>query len=462
MAASASLIKEFENIVGKKNVFTSEADRQAYSYDAAVLSPVIPSLVVRPMETEQLSPIIQRCYNEGLPMTVRGAGTNLTGGTIPDNTDTIVILTNALDRILEINEEDLYVIAEPGVITAKMAAAVAEKGLFYPPDPGSMSVSTIGGNVAENSGGLRGLKYGATKDYVMGMQVYANTGELIKTGSKTVKCATGYSIAPLLVGSEGTLAVTSQVTLKLVPPPKASKAIMAIYSDMQRASQAVAGIIAAHVVPCTLEFLDHATINYVEDYVKIGLPRDAGAMLLIEVDGHPAQVEDEAAIVEKVLKDSGATSIVVAKDAAQKKEIWEARRVAIPALARCRPTLMLEDATVPRSKIPAMINELEKIAARHNVTIATFGHAGDGNLHPSILCDRRDKEEFARVELAVDDLFQAALSLGGTLSGEHGIGTAKKKWLEQETSHGSIMFSRRLRNAFDPKGLFNPSKIVGA
>lgn len=315
-----------------------------------------------------------------------------------------------------------------------------------------MSVSTIGGNVAESSGGLRGLKYGTTKDYVMGMEVFANTGDLVKTGSRTVKCATGYNIAPLLVGSEGTLAVTSKVTLKLIPPPKASKAMMALFKDMDGASQAVAGIIAAHVVPCTLEFLDHASINYIEDYVKIGLPRDAGAMLLIEVDGHPAQVEDEAVIVEKVLRDNSATEIVVARDAAEKSRIWEARRVAIPALARCRPTLMLEDATVPRSKIPGHDKALDEIAARHNVTIATFGHAGDGNLHPSILCDRRDKEEFSRVERAVDDLFNAALELGGTLSGEHGIGTAKIKWLEQETSHGTIMFSRRLRKAFDPKG----------
>ena len=455
---SASLIKEFEQLVGKENVFSSEADRQSYAYDAAVLKPMIPSLVVRPTEVEQLGQVVKRCYEEGIPMTVRGSGTNLTGGTIPDCSDTIVILTTGLNKILEINTEDLYATVQPGVITAKFAAAVAAKGLF---DPGSMSVSTIGGNVAESSGGLRGLKYGTTKDYVMGMEVFANTGDLVKTGSRTVKCATGYNIAPLLVGSEGTLAVTSKVTLKLITPPKASKAMMALFKDMDGASQAVAGIIAAHVVPCTLEFLDHASINYIEDYVKIGLPRDAGAMLLIEVDGHPAQVEDEAVIVEKVLRDNSATEIVVARDAAEKSRIWEARRVAIPALARCRPTLMLEDATVPRSKIPAMIKALDEIAARHNVTIATFGHAGDGNLHPSILCDRRDKEEFSRVERAVDDLFNAALELGGTLSGEHGIGTAKIKWLEQETSHGTIMFSRRLRKAFDPKGLFNPSKIVG-
>ena len=459
---SDSLAKEFEAIVGKENVFTSEADRQNYSYDSCVWTPCIPGGVVRPTNTEQLGPIIELCYKEGIPMTVRGAGTNLSGGTIPDTTDTIVILTTALNRILEINEEDLYAIVEPGVITAPMAATIASKGLFYPPDPGSMSVSTIGGNVAENSGGLSGLKYGTTKDYVMGMEVYANTGDLVRCGSRCVKCATGYAISPLLVGSEGTLAVTSQVTLKLVPPPKASKAMMALFTDMQSASKAVAAIISAHVVPCTLEFLDHATINYVEDYVKIGLPRDAGAMLLVEVDGHPAQVEDDAAVVEKVLKDCGSTEVVVAKDAEQKKNIWEARRVAIPALARAKPTFMMEDVTVPRSKIPAMIAGLEKIAKDRNVTIATFGHAGDGNLHPGILCDKRDKQEWARVELAVDDLFNLGLELKGTLSGEHGIGLAKKQWLEQETSRGSIMFSRRLRNAFDPKGLFNPEKIVGA
>ena len=457
---SASLVKEFENLIGKENVFTSEADRQSYAYDAAVLPSVVPGLVLRPTSTEQLGALIERCYANGLPMTIRGAGTNLSGGTVPDADKSVVILTQGLNKIIEINEEDLFAIVEPGVVTAQFAAAVASKGLFYPPDPGSQAVSTIGGNIAENAGGLRGLKYGVTKDYVMGMEVFANTGDLVKTGSRTVKCATGYNIAPLLVGSEGTLGMISRAILKLVPPPQASKAMMAVFDNVQKASEAVARIIAAHILPCTLEFMDNATINYVEDYVNIGLPRDAAAILLIEVDGHPAQVADEAVSVEKVLKDSGALEVVVAKDAAEKTRIWEARRVAIPALARCRPTLMLEDATVPRSKIPAMLEALDKIAARHHVTIGTFGHAGDGNLHPSILCDKRDKEEFSRVERAVDDLFNVALELGGTLSGEHGIGTSKKKWLELETSKGTLEYMRRMRSAFDPKKLLNASKIV--
>ena len=457
---SASLVKEFENLIGKENVFTSEADRQSYAYDAAVLPSVVPGLVLRPTSTEQLGALIERCYANGLPMTIRGAGTNLSGGTVPDADKSVVILTQGLNKIIEINEEDLFAIVEPGVVTAQFAAAVASKGLFYPPDPGSQAVSTIGGNIAENAGGLRGLKYGVTKDYVMGLEFYDHTGELVKSGSRTVKCATGYNLGGLLVGSEGTLGMISRAILKLVPPPQASKAMMAVFDNVQKASEAVARIIAAHILPCTLEFMDNATINYVEDYVNIGLPRDAAAILLIEVDGHPAQVADEAVSVEKVLKDSGALEVVVAKDAAEKTRIWEARRVAIPALARCRPTLMLEDATVPRSKIPAMLEALDKIAARHHVTIGTFGHAGDGNLHPSILCDKRDKEEFSRVERAVDDLFNVALELGGTLSGEHGIGTSKKKWLELETSKGTLEYMRRMRSAFDPKKLLNASKIV--
>ena len=458
---SLSFIKEIEKIIGRENVLTGEADRQNYAYDAAVLPPVVPGLVVRPTRTDQLGPLIQKCYEEGIPITIRGSGTNLSGGTIPDSTDGVIILTNSLDRILEINEEEMYAVVEPGVITCDLAAAVAARGLFYPPDPGSMSVSTMGGNIAENSGGLRGLKYGTTKKYVMGLEVLTETGEIMKTGACGRGCEYGYNLTELLVASEGTLALTSKAVLKLVTPPKASKAMMAIFPEVKRASQAVAGIIAAHVVPCTLEFMDNATINYVEDYVNIGLPRDAAAILLIEVDGHPAQVADEAVSVEKVLKDSGALEVVVAKDAAEKTRIWEARRKALPALARFKPTTILEDATVPRSQIPAMMKAVNEIAAKYKVEVGTFGHAGDGNLHPTFLCDKRDAEEFKRVEAAIDEMFDTAIKLQGTLSGEHGIGTAKSKWMEKETSRGTILFSQRLRRALDPKGLLNSTKLVG-
>lgn len=458
--ASQALIKDFEDLLGKENVFTSEADRQSYSFDSAVLPSVTPSVVLRPTTAEQLGQCVKKLYEAGVPMTVRGAGTNLSGGTIPDSVDSAVILTTGLNRILEINSNDLYAVVEPGVITAQFAAEVAKKGLFYPPDPGSQTVSTLGGNIAENAGGLRGLKYGVTKDYLMGIEFFDSTGALVRSGSRTVKCVTGYNLPGLMIQSEGTLGIISQAVMKLIPPPQASQALMAVFADMQDAAEAVAGIIAAHILPCTLEFLDNNTIVRVDDFTHAGLPREAGAILLIEVDGHPAQVADDAAAVEKVLKANHATAVHVPKDAEEKNRLWEARRQALPVLARCRPTTVLEDATVPRSQIPAMMKAVNEIAAKHKVEVGTFGHAGDGNLHPTFLCDKRDKEEFARVEAAVDEMFDVAIRLQGTLSGEHGIGTAKAKWLEKETGRGAIEFSRRLRRALDPKGLLNPTKMV--
>lgn len=459
---SSSLLTEFRNLLGKANVLDSEADRHVYSYDAAVLDAVVPELVLRPSSSEQLGKTVALCNENKLPMTVRGAGTNLSGGTIPTKEHGVVILTNGMNKILEINEEDLYAVVQPGVVTSKFAAEVARHGLFYPPDPGSQSVSTMGGNVAENAGGLRGLKYGVTKDYVMGVNFWNVEGEYVKSGGKTVKCVTGFNIAQLMVGSEGTLGVFDEIILKLVPPPVASKAMLAEFDDINKASETVAAIISNKIVPCTLEFLDNASIKYVDDFTKAGLPRDAAAILLIEVDGgHTALVEDDAAKVVEICKKQGATRVQLAKDAAEKTKLWEARRNALPALARARPTTVLEDATVPRSQIPAMIKAINEIGEKHRLQIGTFGHAGDGNLHPTILTDRRDKEEFHRVEQAVDEIFDVALRLGGTLSGEHGIGIAKSKWLEKETSRASIIYSRRLKKAVDPNYLLNPGKIIG-
>ena len=455
-----ALKKEFEALVGKENVMESESDRFSYAYDAAVLDPVMPGLVVRPESREALGKLVKLCNDNGLPITVRGSGTNLSGGTIP-SLGGVVILTNALNKILEINEADLYAVVEPGVITAKFAAEVAARGLFYPPDPGSQAVSTLGGNVAENAGGLRGLKYGVTKDYVMGVDFFDVDGEIVKSGSRTVKCVTGLNLAGLMVGSEGTLGVFEKLILKLTPPPLAAKAMMAVFDDVAKASETVAAIIAAKIVPATLEFMDNFTIRTVEDFAHAGLPVDAQALLLIEVDGHPGQVADEAEKVEAICKKMGATRIQVAKDAAERNKVWEARRAALSALARVSPTTVLEDATVPRSKIPAMMHALGDIATKYKLTIGTFGHAGDGNLHPTILTDRRNKEEWHRVEAAIDEIFDVALSLGGTLSGEHGIGLAKSKYLEKETNRATILFSRRLKKALDPKGILNPGKVIG-
>lgn len=455
-----ALIKEFEAIVGAENVMTAESDRHAYSYDAAVLDSQIPALVVRPMKSEELGRVVKLCNDNALPLTVRGAGTNLSGGTIP-LPGGVVILTNGMSKILEINEQDLYAVVEPGVVTAKFATEVAKRGLFYPPDPGSQAVSTLGGNVAENAGGLRGLKYGVTKDYVMGIEFFDVEGELVKSGSRTVKCVSGYNLAGLMVASEGTLGIFNEITLKLIPPPQAAKAMMAVFDTMAAASETVAAIIAAKIVPATLEFMDNFTIRTVENFRQAGLPVDAESLLLIEVDGHKAQVEEEAAQVEAICREHGAASITVAKDAAQRDKVWQARRDALPALAKLRPTCVLEDATVPRSKIPAMMAAMTDISKKYGLTIGVFGHAGDGNLHPTILTDKRDKAEWTKVEEAVDAIFEAALGLGGTLSGEHGIGTAKSKYLEKETSRGTIAYSRRMKSVLDPKGILNPGKIIG-
>jgi glycolate oxidase len=454
------LRKEFQKRLGVENVLYDLADLVTYSYDAAVLEPVTPSLVARPTSGEALRETVRLCSENGLPITVRGAGTNLSGGTIP-LPEGVVIVTNGLNRILEINTEDMYAVVEPGVVTAKLAAAVEGKGLFYPPDPGSQAVSTIGGNVAENAGGLRGLKYGVTRDYVMGLRFIAADGETVITGSRTVKCATGYNLAGLMVGSEGTLGVFEEIILKLIPMPASRKAMMAVFDNMAKASETVASIIAHHIVPATLELMDNFTIRAVEDYSHAGLPLDAAALLLVEVDGHPAQVEEDAARVESLCRKLGAMDIRVAQNASERDKVWSARRTALSALAKLKPTVVLEDATVPRSKIPDMIRAIDAIGQRFNLTIGTFGHAGDGNLHPTILTDRRNKDEWKRVEAAIDDIFNEALRLGGTLSGEHGIGLAKSRFMERETSKATIVYSRRLKAALDPRNILNPGKIIG-
>lgn len=457
--SQSKLENELKTIVGHENVMTGETDLYAYSYDAAVLEPQIPAYVVRPENSEALGKTVKLCNDNGLPITVRGAGTNLSGGTIP-HSGGVVILMNGMGRILEINEEDLYAVVQPGVITSHLAAAVAAKGLFYPPDPGSQTVSTIGGNVAENAGGLRGLKYGVTKDYVMGIDFFDTQGHLIKSGSKTVKCATGLNLTSLMVGSEGTLGVYNNIILKLIPPPQAARSMMAIFNSVRAASEAVSSIIAAKILPATLEIMDNFTINTVENFRRAGLPTDAAALLLIEVDGHPAQVEEDAAKVDRICRENGAVKLQIASDSQERNAIWQARRDALPALAKLKPTCVLEDATVPRSKIPAMIEALEDISKKYDLTIGTFGHAGDGNLHPTILTDKRDKKEWEKVEDAIEEIFDRALSLDGTLSGEHGIGIAKAKYMAKEVGITTLDYSKKLKAAVDPGNILNPGKMV--
>jgi glycolate oxidase len=345
------------------------------------------------------------------------------------------------------------------VITQRICDTVEAAGLFYPPDPGSMKISTIGGNVAENSGGLRGLKYGVTRDYVLGMEVVLADGTVCWLGGKCVKDVAGYNLRDLFVGSEGTLGVITQVLLKLVPKPAARQTLLATYAAMDAAAQTVSAIIAARIIPCTLEFLDRKTIECVEAFAKVGLPRDAAAILLIETDGHPAAVADEAGTIEGLCRAGGATSVRRARDAAEAAQLATARRSAFSALARLRPTTILEDVTVPRSELAGMIRDVEAVAARHSVQIATFGHFGDGNLHPTILTDERDAAEMVRVEAALADIVAAALARGGTITGEHGVGLAKKPFLRGQLGEGSYELLRTVKRALDPRNLLNPGKI---
>jgi glycolate oxidase len=444
-------------IVGATHVLDSLEDRISYSYDAA-LHEAMPEAVVYPGTVEEIAAILRLANDERFAVTPRGAGTGLSGGSIPLAGGVVMVLTR-LNRIVEINTDDLYAVAETGVITADLAAAVARRGLLYPPDPASQAVSTLGGNVAENAGGLRGLKYGVTKHYVLGLEVVTPQGEVLHTGSTTVKCVTGYDLTQLMVGSEGTLGVVTKIWCKLVPMPEHKESMLAVFGDMDDAARTVAAIIRSGVIPATLEFLDHVTINAIEDFKQFGLPRQAEAILLIETDGRRSAAQAEAERVMAVCRENRAQTIQKAADEAERTQLWQARRAALSSLARVRPTTILEDATVPRSRIPDMVRGVREIAQRHGVVIGNFGHAGDGNLHPTVLTDVRDKEEYARAEKAIDEIFALALSLGGTLSGEHGIGIAKAKYLANEVGRVGLDVMRAIKRALDPNNILNPGKM---
>ena len=430
----------------------------AYSYDGTAALQQVPGVLVFAQSTEQVSEVLLFASNRGIPVVTRGSGTGLSGGSLP-TPGCILLCLSQMNRILELDPANLTLLAEAGAITAEIAEAADYAGLFYPPDPGSMKISTIGGNVAENSGGLRGLKYGVTRNYVMGLEVVLPDGEVIWTGNKCVKDVAGYSLRDLFIGSEGTLGVITKVLLKLIPPPAARKTMLAVYDDMENAARTVSAIISAKIIPCTLEFLDRVTINCVEDYASIGLPRDAEALLLIESDGHPAAVEEEAAAMKEIALAHGASSVETASTPEQAAGLAAARRTAFSALARVGPTTILEDATVPRDRLPEMVRHTQDVAERYQLRIGTFGHMGDGNLHPTFLTNEKDEEQMHRVEVAMKEIFAKAVELGGTITGEHGVGVAKKAFLPGAIGELNVEVMRRMKRAFDPRGILNPGKI---
>lgn len=455
-----TIIEKLEAVAGKENVLTSKMDRVAYSYDATADMPrQMPDVIVLPTSSAMVQDIVNLARENDIALYPRGAGTNLSGGTIPLKKG-IVLSFQKMNAIVEVDAANLTAVVQPGVVIAALNAAVAPFGLIYPPDPGTVATATMGGSAAENSGGLRGLKYGVTKNYIMGMEVVLANGEKVRFGGKTVKNVTAYDFSNLFVGSEGTLGIITELTTKLIPAPKYRRTLMGIFKTLADAGNAVAGIIAAQVIPATLEIMDNMTIRTVEDFAHIGLPTNAEALLLIEVDGMSEDlVRAEAEAVIRVVAENHG-ELKAAETDQERDQLWTARRNALPALASLNNTVVLEDATVPRSKITDMLIACQAIGKKYNLTLGTFGHAGDGNLHPTILCDKYNAEEIERVHKAVDEIFKVALEFGGTLSGEHGIGLAKMKYLGDELGQSGLGLMRSIKQSLDPHYILNPGKMV--
>ena len=458
MALAKNILDDLRRIVGADNVLTAQEDLIPYSFDGTAALQQMPGCVAFARTTEQVALVLRMANEHRLAIVTRGSGTGLSGGSLPV-ADGLVLCLAKMDRILELDRANLTLLAEAGTTTQAISEAALAAGLFYPPDPGSMKISTIGGNVAENSGGLRGLKYGVTRNYVMGLELVLPNGEVLWTGNKCVKDVAGYSLKDLFIGSEGTLGIVTKVLLKLIPKPQARKTLVATFMAMDQAAQTVSDIIAAQIVPCTLEFLDRTTIHCVEDFAKVGLPLECEALLLIETDGHSAAVAEEAEEMEVIAQKNGATQVRVAKDDAEATRLAMARRSAFSALARVAPTTILEDATVPRSELAKMIRFVETVAKKHRLRIGTFGHMGDGNLHPTFLTDERNAEEMHRVEEAFKEIFDEAIRLGGTITGEHGIGVAKKGFLPKFAGEAQMRVMREFRRTLDPNRILNPGKM---
>ncbi len=450
-------LRELEQIVAPPRLMTSLADRHSYSYDASFGS-YLPEAVIQVMCTKEVSEVIKLANRHQIPVYPRGQGTSLSGGPLPVKGG-IVLDFSQWDQKLEIYPDDLVAVVSPGVLTAAINQAAEKYGLMYPPDPSSGHVATIGGNLGENAGGPRGLKYGVTKDYVIGLEVVTPEGHIIRTGGRTIKNVTGYDLTKLIVGSEGTLGVITEATLRLIPKPPARKTMMAVFADLPTSGTAISKVLRSGILPAKIELMDQASIRAVEQFQPMGLPIDAAAILLIELDGHPKAIQEEMEKTNHILTELGAKETIVAQTEEEAERLWKARKLVSPAIAKIKPTKISEDATVPRSKIPEMIQRLNQIKEKYQIHLVVFGHAGDGNLHPNILCDKRDKEEMIRVEQAIAEIFAAAIDLGGTLSGEHGIGTMKAPFLEQELGPLGVMMMKRLKKAWDPNNILNPGKI---
>jgi glycolate oxidase len=456
---SHDLLADLARVLPAMRLLTEPADTEAYRFDETeYMRPGRPLAVCFPRTTNEVVEIVRLAGQHRVPLVPRGAGTGLSGGAIAVEGGLTVTFTQ-MDSIVEIDPANLSATVQPGVINADLGRAAAEHGLFYPPDPASFEMCTIGGNLAENSGGLRCVKYGVTRDWVLGLEVVLADASVIRTGGKNIKDVVGYDLAGLFVGSEGTLGLITEATLRLLPEPAAKLTMLAFFPSVPAAGRAVAGITAAGVVPVTLELMDAFTIAAVDDMHQLGLDRGAAAMLMIESDAGGAAAERELSASEAACLEAGATSIVRAADAQEADWLRQARRAAHGALERAGVARM-DDVGVPCSRIPEMLAEIERIARAHALRVGVFGHAGDGNLHPTYIVERDDPGAEAQIDAVRDEIYRAALALGGTVSGEHGTGVAKRRYLELQRGPAAVTVMRRIKQALDPHNLLNPGKVL--
>jgi glycolate oxidase len=445
-------------ILPPDRILTEDEDIIPYSFDGTAVTYQRPAAVVLATTTDEVSRILKWANETRTPIIARGSGTGLSGGSVP-SPGSVVLCLSRFDKVIELDRKNLTLMVEPGVATQTIFDLADKVGLLYPPDPGSMKISTIGGNVSCNSGGLRGLKYGVTKDYVMGFEIVLPTGEVMWIGNKCVKDVAGYSLREVFVGSEGSLGIFTKILLCLLPKPAAKKTLLGVFAKMEQAAETVSAIIAHPIIPCTLEFLDRTTIACVEDFAHVGLPREAEAVLLMESDGHPAVVAEEAEIMASLARKNGALDVRVAQTTEEALRLATARRSAFAALARVAPTTILEDVTVPRSELAGMVAFIQDLGKRHNLRIGVFGHMGDGNLHPTFLTNEKNADEMHRVELAFQEIVTETVRRGGTITGEHGVGLAKKRFLPESVGQLNVEIMRKLRRLFDPNLILNPGKM---
>jgi len=456
---NSQLIDRLLKTIGKANVLYSPEDLAVYSYDGT-FAEGHPDVVVLPETTEQVSQVVRLAAETRTPIVPRGMGSGLAAGSVALPTGGIILCLTRMNHILEIDKENATVRVEAGVITADLQSAVEKLNFFYPPDPSSQRHSTIGGNVACNAGGPRCLKYGVTGDYVLGLTVVLADGQILRTGQKTIKDVTGYDLNGLFTGSEGTLCLVTEVLLRLVAKPRFAKTALAEYDSLVDASRTVNAILTAGIVPASLELMDQTAIACIEEAMHMGLQTDVAASLIIETDGTDEQtVLREIEAAARICQENGARSVKMARNEAERGNLWKARRSISPALARLAPNKMGEDITVPRSAIPEVVQRLRTISTNHGLPIAIFGHAGDGNLHPNILFDKRQPDQWEKAEKMVGEVFAASLAVGGTLSGEHGVGVMKRPYLEGALGPLSIEIQRKIKQALDPLNILNPGKI---